>query len=159
MCENMDEENSRASSCFPSELKKTKHWRQPVRLFCPGLQKVMHAPLLPPKNTNANQPTAQAAKTNRPSQKHLNVGHTAHPLCFDLKQKGDTAFNRYTGQPCRIRQTCAISTTHSINSPVTFGLHSTQPCVKFSSWEGKKEWALIAGKHGSGSDLTMLHKG
>lgn len=35
----------------------------------------MRAPLLPPKNTNANHPTDQAAKTNSRSQKHLNVGH------------------------------------------------------------------------------------
>lgn len=145
----MDDENSRATSCFPSELKKTKHWRQAFRPFGPGLQKVMHDP----KNTNANQPTAQTAKTNRPRQKHLNVG------CAQLARCVFTWNRKQTLLLTDIQAFNMISTPHSPNSLVTFGLHSSQPCLKVSSAEGKREWALIAGKHTSGSDLTMLHKG
>lgn len=79
--------------------RKIKYWRQTIGPFCPGLKRGMHTPFLPPKHTKATQPTARAAKTNRPSEKHLNRDtHMARPLCFYLKQKPDTTFSRYTRQ-------------------------------------------------------------
>lgn len=50
-----------------------------------------------------------------------------------------------------------LHTVQTARSPLACIPHS--PVWSSAPGKGKKEWALIAGKHSSGSDLTMLHKG